>query len=227
MQTVSCAPDGAAASCTTAGVTTTTGNLFIASAGYCCAAFTSVTDNKGNSYTDSVAEQSDAGGGSSRQQYKESGAGGASHTFTLTGASGAFFGALSVTEVSGAATSGALDQTAGGITNPGDTSHTTNTTSTTTQANELLLGYGSTANVATFTTDTGAGWTELTNIATDADTEGLITGYRIVSATGTFAYTYTTNVARDTTQGISTWKEASGRRQRCIGCGIDKKVIGE
>lgn len=224
---MTCQAEGAT-TCTTTGVTTTTGNLFVASTGFCCAAFTSVTDSKGNSYTNAIADITDAIGGKSRQDYKENGTGGASHTFTLTGASAAFFGTMSVTEVSGAATSGALDKTATGITNPGATSHTTSSTATTAQANELLLGFGSTsAGPTTFTTDTGAGWTEQTNISTDADTEGLITGTRIVSATSTFAYTYTTAETRDATQGISTWKEASGNRQRCIGCGADKKVIDE
>lgn len=155
------------------------------------------------------------------------GAGGASHTFTLTGASGSFFGTLSVTEVSGAATSSPLDKTATDTDPDGSTSHATAATGTTAQANEILIGFGSSAAPTAYTTDTGAGWTELSNISTDADTEGLITGYRIVSAVGTFTYTYTTDTAEENVLGISTWKEASGNRQRCIGCGTDKKVIGE
>lgn len=226
VQTVSCQQTGAGTSCTTSGVTTTTGNLFVASSGYCCAAFVSVTDNKSNTYANAVPEVSqDSGLG--RQDYKENGAGGASHTFTFTGDSGGLFLTFSVTEISGAATSSALDQVKSATTSVSGTSHTTGNTSTTTQANEILVGFGSSIFATTFTTDTGAGWTEQTNQQTDASHEGLVTGTRIVAATGTYAYTYTTGSSVTAVQGIATYKEASAAtRQRCIGCGIDKKVIG-
>ena len=222
VQTVSCQAE-ASATCITSGVTTTTGNLFIASTGYCCDTFTSITDNKSNTFIDSIAELTQ-GSTLGRQQYKENGAGGASHTFTLTGGSASFFGTLSVTEVSGALTSGALDQTATGTTASG-TNHATSATPTTAQANELLLGFGSSVDITTFTTDTGAGWTERTNIETDINTEGLLTGTRTVAATSTYTYTYTTGSTVSAVHGISTWKASSAAR--CIGCGIDKKVIGE
>jgi hypothetical protein len=222
VQTVSCETGGSTA-CTTPGVTSTTGNLFVASTGYCCAAFTSITDSKSNTYTNAVAEISFASV-LGRQQYVAGGTGGGSHTFTVTGGSG-FYASLSVSEISGAAAS-PLDKTATGTSTSG-TSHTTAATATTSQANELLVGFGTTTSDTTFTTDTGAGWTERTNIATDLDTEGLLTGTKIVSATGAYTFTYTTS-PRDAVHGISTWKEAAaaaGVRQRCIGCGADGKVI--
>lgn len=132
---------------------------------------------------------------------------------------------MSVQEVSGAAAS-PLDQTAA-ATDPNGTSHTTPSTGTTSQANELLIGVGGTIDITTYTNDGGAGWTEQTNIATDASHEGIITGSKAVSAVGTYAYTYTTGSAVDAAQGISTWKASAATRQRCIGCGTDKKVIGE
>ena len=228
VQTVTCQAE-ASATCVTSGVTTTTGNLFVASTGYCCDAFTSITDSKSNSYTDAITELAEGSFTRGRQQYVANGAGGASHTFTLTGGSASFFGTLSVTEVSGAATTLPLDQTATDTDAPGHgTSHATAATGTTAQANEILIGFGTSAtNPADYTTDAGAGWTELTNVSTDIDTEGLVTGYRVVAATGTFTYTYTSSTDVSYVHGISTWKEASGTRQRCIGCGIDKRVIGE
>lgn len=209
--TVTCSAEGAE-TCTTSDLTTTTGNLFVASVGYCCADFTSVTDSKSNSYGDSIAELTEGAFTRGRQQYVANGAGGATHNFTLTGASAAFYGTLSVSEVSGAATTSPLDQTATDTDALGHgTSHATAATGTTAQANELFIGFGtgSTVNSA-YTTDTGAGWTELTNITTDIDTEGLLTGYKIVSATGTFTYTYTSNQDASYVHGISTWKEAAG-----------------
>lgn len=224
VQTVSCSAHGAT-SCTTGAVTTTNGNLFVANSSYCCAAFTSVTDSKSNSYGNAIAATSDADGGTIRQDFIAAGTGGASHTFTLTGASGAFFGSLSVIEVSGAAAS-PLDKTATG--QDSGTSHTTSNTATTSQADELLIGVGASIDITTYTTDTGAGWTERTNIATDVNTEGILTGSRVVSATGTYAYTYTSGTNDDFAQGISTWKAAAaggGARQQCVGCGADRKVI--
>lgn len=228
VQTVSCETLGAD-TCVTSGVTTTSGNLFVASTGYCCIAFTSITDSKSNSYTDSISELAEGAFTRGRQQYKANGTGGASHTFTLTGASAGFFGTLSVTEVSGAATTSPLDQTATDTDPLGHgTSHATASTGTTAQANEILIGFGTDSTVGTtYATDTGAGWNELTNVGADADSEGLLTGYRIVAATGTFTYTYTSSQDGNFVQGISTWKEASGSRQRCIGCGTDRKVIGQ
>lgn len=200
----------------------------MASSGYCCAAFVSITDNKSNVYANAVPEVSqDSGLG--RQDYKENGAGGASHTFTFTGDSGGLFLTLSVTEISGAATSSALDQVKSATTSVAGTSHTTGSTPTTTQANEILVGFGSSIFSTTYTTDTGAGWTEQTNQQTDASHEGLLTGTRIVSATGTYAYTFTSGSSVTMVQGVATYKEATAAstRQRCIGCGTDKKVIGE
>lgn len=227
VQTVSCSA-AFSTSCTTGAVTTTNGNLFVASAGYCCApsAFVSISDNKSNTFTDSIAEVTqDLTQG--RQQYKAVGTGGASHTFTLTGSDGNFIATLSVQEVSGAAAV-PLDKTAS-LASPGPaTSFSSGSTAATSQAAELLIGFGSSQDTTTYTNDGGAGWTEQTNVATNGvNIEGLITGSKVVAATGTYAYTFTTGSSARAVAGISTWKESSGTRQRCIGCGTDRKVIGD
>jgi hypothetical protein len=216
------------ASCTTPSIASTTGHLFVVSVGFCCTTgdHTSITDSHSNPYGLVIAEF--ASGSAFAMQYATAGGtGGATHTFTSNHASAGVYATISVLEVSGAAAS-PLDQTQTGIDAVSCcTAHSSTSTATTAQANELLLGFGSTTDASTFTTDTGAGWTERTNIASDGDTEGLITGSRVVAATGTYAYTWTTNVATRAVSGISTWKEATavGVRQRCVGCGSDPKVI--
>lgn len=208
VQTVSCEASGAS-TCTTTGVTTTTGNLFVASSSYCCSVTPTISDSKSNSYTESIADNADpvSGTGIVRQDYTSAGTGGALHTFTITGGAG-LYATLSVSEISGAAAS-PLDKTAIG----GDvfaTSHATNTTATTTQSNELLIGVGGSVDIgATFVTDSGAGWTEQTNAPTDIDSEGIITGTKVVSTAGSYAYTFTTTANARSSQGISTWKESA------------------
>ena len=225
VQTAFCEAQGAA-TCNAGPITTTNGNLFVASTSYCCDTFTSITDSKLNVYGNSIPDTSDGTGGTIRQDFKAAGTGGASHTFTVTGGSAAFFATLSVQEVSGAASS-PLDQVAVGSDASG-TSHTTASTAATAQANELLIGIGGGISTTTFINDSGAGWTEQTNVTTDADSEGGIISTRIVSAIGTYAFTFSTGTSRATASGISTWKEAAaGTRQRCIGCGTDKRIIGE
>jgi hypothetical protein len=224
VQTVSCSAHGAT-SCTTGAVTTTNGSLFIVSTSFCCVSgdFTSITDSKSNTYVNAVpAFNQDSAW--ARQDYIASGTGGASHTFTVNGTVN-LFATISVHEVSGAAAS-PLDKIASNSIVV-DTSHTSTATTTTSQANELLVGAGGSTDTTTYTTDTGAGWTERTNVATDANTEGGVFGTRIVAATGTYAYTYTTGSSARSVSLISTWKEAAaaGVRQRCIGCGADSKVI--
>lgn len=210
--------------CTTGAITSTTGNLFVASVmSYNVSTFVSVTDSKSNTYTDSVAEVENHHM-ALRQQIKVNGAGGSSHTFTFTGAA-SNYGSLAVLEVSGA-TATPFDQSAIGG-NTAVTSHTSGSTATTSQANELLIGWGATPNTSTYINDSGAGWTERANIEADGFSLGIICSSKVVSATSTYAYTFTTGSAVDSGAGIGTYKElaVSATRQRCIGCGTDKKVI--
>lgn len=206
VQKVSCAAS-ASDTCTTASITTTTGNLIVVGAGYQEDAFVSITDNKSNTYIEAIAEVACCSATNKGQQrYKANASGGASHTFTLTGASGSFYGEISVAEISGAATASPLDKTMTGTET--STDHSSGSTATTSQANEILIGFGTSRDGATLTTDTGAGWTEIDRYEATANIP-LITGYRIVSATGTYAYTYTSSPSLEAVQGISTWKEAA------------------
>lgn len=229
VQTVSCASH-AVASCTTPATTTTTGNLFVVSVswGYTSlTTFTSVTDNKSNTYGNAISWRSDGGAGDqeTRHDFIANGAGGASHTFTGTLAT-AYFISIAATEISGAATTTPLDKTAVG--DQFASSHTTASTATTSQANELLIGAGGTYYSANFTC--GGTYTERANIPDTGagDTEGIVVCTRGVTATGAYAFDYTTSAGARTASIISTWKEAAaaaGTRQRCVGCGADGKVI--
>src|SRR5262249_20372092 len=131
-------------SITTPSVTTTSGNLLIADCSYYKSdgSFTSVTDSKSNTYTDSIAEVLSSANSliAYRQQYKENGAGGSSHTFTLQISGSSPYPTMAVKEVSGAVTSGALDKTATKNDNSGTTGGTSSATATTAQADELLAG---------------------------------------------------------------------------------------
>lgn len=230
VQTVSCSSH-AAASCTTGAITTTNGNLFVASSSWMfhsLVSFTSVTDSKSNAYTNAIADTIDTASNeyTIRQDYKAAGSGGASHTFTAT-LSDAYFVSLSVIEVSGASST-PLDQTATGADGNG-TSHSTSSTSTTSQANELLIGNSTAGDNITFTC--GGSYTERTNIPADGgvNTSGLLNCSRNVTSASTYAFDFSTSGLARTSSGISTWKEAAagGTRQRCVGCGTDKKIIGD
>jgi hypothetical protein len=202
-------------SVTTSNITTTGGNLLICDAAYYQngASFTSVTDSKSNTYAHAITEFASAFDSESRarQLYKENASGGASHNFTLTMTGNAYM-ALACKEVSGALTSGALDKTATKSDNNGS-SVTSSTTTTTAQANELLAGGGSIAEElggSTNFTATGS-FTENQNFPNNNGGDfGLISASKVVSATGSYEFTYTLDHTPNGSLGwISTWK-ASG-----------------
>lgn len=149
--------------------------------------FSSIADNKGNSANfQQVSTQLTLPAAlASRVYYVENATGGSGHIITVTFNQAAVVSTLWVVEITGAMTSGALDQadrqtdTATPWVSPGIT---------TTQANELLLGFssgeGGGANPLTHTA--GNSFTSI-----DQQTDGNnfypgISMYRIVSATGTY-----------------------------------------
>jgi hypothetical protein len=180
---------------TTPSLTTTTGNLFIAEYfRYDTAGTASVTDSKSNTYTGTTAEipSGDADGRNARQMYKENGAGGSGHTFTFNVGNTTAYAGLIVKEVSGALTSGSLDQTATKNNNSGTTNMTTSLTATTAQADEIVCGFGAgTVNGNNFVNHSGNGFTVDQNIAfSGGASEPQISASKVVSATGTYEYTW-------------------------------------
>lgn len=204
VQTVSCSAIGVQ-TCTTGTITSTTGSLFVlSSAHYTDGVNSALSDSKLNVYTLATSELSTTNLTQVRIDYKANGTGGASHSFTWT-SSDSFYGVLSASEISGATTT-PLDKTIGAIdtTSP----HSSTATAATTQAAELLLGMGTNFVGVAPVNDGGAGWVERTNIpGNGSDTIGLITGTRVVAATSTYAYTWTTGSSADSASHITTWKE--------------------
>jgi hypothetical protein len=125
--------------------------------------------------------------------YKENAAGGATHNFTFTFTTTGYPG-FNCTEISGAATSGALDKTSSNVQAAGvGTPRTSGLTAATTQAAEILIGACTTENSRAFTS-TG-GFTDYLNVASDSDTMGIVSASLIVSTSG--QKEYTTTIALD------------------------------
>lgn len=204
VQTVTCNADSVH-TCTTAAITSTTGNLFVTASGhYTDGTNTAISDSKGNVYSLITAELTQTNLDDVRLDAKEAGTGGASHTFTWT-SSDSFYGVIAATEISGMAASSVFDKTAG-VADSG-ASHSSGSTAATTQANELLYGAGLNFQGVASVNDGGAGWIERANVAGDGvGVIGIIVGTRVVSATGTYAYTFT-SAGSNTAQHIATWKE--------------------
>jgi len=113
------------------------GSSFLIYLIYSGATFTSIVDNKGNTYSQ-VGAEFDVGANSQGRLYlKENGVGGSGHTATLTQSSSDYL-LLALIEITGGKLSGLVDQQAG----QNDTSSPfTSPPITPTEAQELLLGF--------------------------------------------------------------------------------------
>lgn len=168
------------------------------------------TDNKGNTYTAGAAQVTAASAAVCRWWYVENGAGGAGHTWSVTTTTGEV-GSIFVLEIKGGATSGILDQAPAGVsdlTSP----YTSNTTGTTSQANEMIVAMVATDSVSgTEVITWGGGFTQSTAVG-DANfaTGGL--GTQISSATGTFTSSITSSGAGTTgaVSFVASFKELAG-----------------
>jgi len=119
---------------------------------------------------------------------------------------------VAVTEVTGAATSNAQDQSMGrAMVDPGTVADavTSDPTGTTSQANELVYGC---TNVLPYDTVTeGSGFTTLGNTSNSGTYNRMAIEYKTVSATSTYAATFTsTDVNSDASTIVVTFKEAGG-----------------
>lgn len=200
-------------------LSTTTGNTLIVDIVIAkqYANYSSIADTSSLTWTQSIAPFVTGTDGitfsEGRELYNCNITGNASHTVTVTlDASG--HGVFSVEEISGLLTSGALDQVShtseGSTTN--NATHTCASTSTTSQANQLWHGFGFDNIKNAFHTYTvGAGWTQGQKV-NDAGASGIITGYQIVSSTGTpgFVYTDAGGSADYFAQATSTWNGLVG-----------------
>ena len=170
------------------------------------AASTPFTDSKSNTYTQ-IGSEVNTGNCKTRLYYCQNGSGGSSHTFTVTTV-GQTYATVYAIEVTGGATSGILDKSPAGLY---DTSSpfTSDVTGTTSQANELLLGFVG--------TDTPSGTETITwgNSFTQVDADGnsaYVTGgsaKRNVTSAASYQVSITSSVATAAWCWIISLKEAT------------------
>lgn len=194
------------ASLATAGVATqATGSTFVIGVGWGSAAFTSVADNKGNTYSIIDAEIS-ASAHKTRLYYCENGVGGAGHTSTLTlGSADAC--TIFFLEITGGLTASILDQHIGrdDTTSP----YTLAVGLTTTQDDELLVAFlfgDSGSNPATHA-ESGLGSSTIQEDVTNGTT--FWTGCmatQVVAATAAYNPSWTESGATDSHVWLATFK---------------------
>lgn len=176
-------------SITTSALTTTTGHLFIvAVSDGGGGSFSSVTDNKANTYTSLVTFTSPNLNGQIGLYYCNSGTGGAGHTWTFTEVGTGGFPSVHVWDVSGQATTNVTN--GGSAVAAATTGNRTSGNLTTTNANDLLVA----AINGLWTVDTSILATSPFTInSTSTSTTGTPIGgsSRVVSATGTYSATFT------------------------------------
>lgn len=199
--------------------TITTGNVTTAASGsgffvfvcwYGSATFTSLADNKGNSYAQIGSEIAMSGDSTfkGRLYYVQNGFGGSNHNWTATLSAGAIT-TLLWCEVTGGVTSGLVDQSPAGLQ---DTSSpfVTNTTGTTSQASELLLAFFGTYSAGSETITWGNSFTQVVAEGNGAANCTAGVGQRLVSSTGIYTGSITSNQASETFGFILTLKDAGG-----------------
>ncbi len=209
--------------CTSNAVTTTggSGSVFLV---FCMwddasgANFGTISDSKTNTYT--IVGSEVTGNSIHSRVYKcEGGTGGSSHTFTYTnsGGTGSKYLGIAVVELTGCATSSAVDKNA----QIQDTSSpfSSGATATTTAANEMLVGFGggdSGSNPSTHAVNSASnptsGWTIQTSAeATAGDTDAVfVTATQRVTSTGDYSFAFTESGATNGNAHIVTVKEAGG-----------------
>lgn len=186
--------------------------------------FTSITDSLSHTYLDSIPIFQTNGGTSQAlgiQQYAANITGGTVN-FTITGST-TILPTIVCKEISGVLTTGVLDQTNYEDTATGSTGLSSGNI-TTTQASEILLGGGVLSDCAgsSCTFAATAGWSEDENIPFTPGSEmGLISASRVVSSTGTYAFSYNGSESQaGALVWITTWKAttatATAARRRII-----------
>lgn len=191
--------------------TSTSANLLVAngvSDGHSAEATTPFSDSKSNTWAVGVALAVTSSVVSFVQRYAKNITGGASHTVTYTlDATG--FPSIAVVEISGADTTSPFDQPASNkatSTNP----HTSGTTATTGQADEICVAGMTHSGGASETFASNNGYTVQTSQTNTANMP-IVLSTKIVSATGTQAESYnlTANNSVQYAAGVGTYKAAA------------------
>jgi len=196
---------------TTSGVATQASGsgIYLAYSFTATSTFSSIGDNKGNSYQRVGSEQTDVGGSlKSGVFYCPNAAGGSGHTATLTvtGSAGLLLSIVELKTTNGAGI--LVDQATQGT---DDTSAYTSPNITTTIANEILTAY--TGEDSSFSTVNHTAGNSFVLQVEDTDTAiwtGAV-GTRVVSSTGTYNSSWTmTGTINHTNQHIASFSEVAG-----------------
>jgi len=194
-----------ATAATTASSDTTGITCLVIICHYTNGGFTSIADSKGNTWSALQAEGSDAGMGAAARTYIcESPTVGTGHTFTLTAGDASIY----VVGITGEAAS-SLDQAT--TINFDDASpFTSDTTGTTAQNDEILIGWVESNAGSTETLTAGGSFAPGDKILETTDSTywtGAVAA-KIVASTGTFATSWTLAIGNKTLNGIFTIKKA-------------------
>lgn len=194
---------------TPAATTAASGSTFLISVAFNPGNFSSVSDSKSNTYVSIQTEVDDnTHGNASWWKYAQNGTGGAGHTATINVAAADLCN-VHLTEITGGATTGILDQAPAGI-NDTTSPFTSNTTGTTTQANELVLAFVQTGGTgATETLTWGNSYTAVDTL-NNTNFRTSYVGKLNVTSTGTQQSSVTSSSAAAAISFIATFKEASG-----------------
>lgn len=187
----------------TASWTSTSGNILIgiAEADVVAANGITFTDNKGNTWS-RVKSNAVAATFDLEIWVAYNITGGAGHIVTATDNGGGVDSLIIVEEWSGAATVSALDQTTGAT--GSSTALNSGASSSTTQADEVVIGAGVVSGNVTMTA--GAGYSNLTKVNTTFST--LAFESKIVSATGAQTATITAGTSGSWICQVATFKQA-------------------
>lgn len=174
--------------------------------------FSSISDNKGNTYTQIGTELTANSGGKSRLYYCQNGAGGSSHTFTATTATNVAI-TLHAIEITGGKTTSILNPTPPAA-NDDLSSPLTSNNITTVQADALLVACVGSTNTSSnpATHAESSGFTVQTG-ADETDGSAYWTGCvatKVVSSTGTYSASFTETGATTGAVWIAAFEAAAG-----------------
>jgi hypothetical protein len=208
---------GGITSVTTPGVATqTTGSGFVVDVGWYAAVSTpTVTDNKGNTYSQVGTTTVDAGAPDLHQARFEcvNGAGGAGHTVTATWG-GTVDGTLFFMEIKTTNGAGLVRDQAPAGNNPTASPYTTNSATTTTAVEVAVACAIPVAFPGTDLVNWGDSFTAVETIGDTNNVTGH-TAYRLLSSTGTYSASYTADGSGGATtfsavMRLTTYSEAAG-----------------
>lgn len=218
---------GSVTSITTAGITTTSGNLLVLVGAVGSVTINTPTDSKGNTWTPHPNNPQANGGADIKASswYAKNITGGAGHTFTLN-LTGGDFPSMVVLELSGRHTVSPVDVTDHGGDSSQVTSHTLGSLVTTVAGDDLVFVSADSLPSGTASYTAGTGWTVPTN-GFNPNTNNYactVTEYQANKAIGTYAGTLTTGAASELAALLWAFKPAGGAvvaqpRQTLLGVG--------